>query len=545
MMILANSLSARTFLTSHQSDIDTLFDTVRVNVCFAHEYNDHGFTLTDFETSSLGAELVRTRLYNDDKGIPHSLTLIATVVPNPRAIITGDTRICQGGNTTLTVTGGDTYQWNDGTLDASLVVGTAGTYRVKSYNTYGCVDSATHTVSVSAPIMNESTVHLCEGDSALFIDEYKKEAGRYSRWLKTPKGCDSLYAIYVEVHPNPTVVITGDLQYCEGASASLTATGADTYRWQDNVRGNTYPLRATGQYFVEGTTSWGCTGTDTVQVTQHPIYTTSYSQEICNGQSYPFYQRQLRASGTYTFTDHSIHNCDSVVAVSLTVHPLSNIAITVYATNSYRWADSTYYLWGDYHRIFPDIHGCDSHVTLHLGILPDNTLPHILTYNNRLLIVDHYPGGTDSARVDYMAYRWARNGQYIASATSDQYALPSQTTLQGCYRVEVQVDSIHWIPSNVICIDDDYTFNAIDSYESLNGYTLSPNPAKSGQPIAINAVGSGHPTHYTIVTPLGQTIRHTSLDSAKTITAPSIPGLYIIKIHFLSGPSFTQKLIVR
>lgn len=98
----------------------------------------------------------------------------------------------------------------------------------------------------------------------------------------------------------------------------------------------------------------------------------SASQErkvICQGESYPFGSRRLQESGTYVDTFKTIHNCDSIVRLTLEV--IGQAADTVYAKifegESWQLGGRAYSRPGAYDATLTSSHGCDSLVHLVLG----------------------------------------------------------------------------------------------------------------------------------------------------------------------------------
>jgi hypothetical protein len=91
----------------------------------------------------------------------------------------------------------------------------------------------------------------------------------------------------ITVNPTPTVNAGADLAVCNGSTATLTATGAATYSWTNNVQnGVAFTPSATTTYTVTGTDANGCTGTDAVTVTLVPSPTiTATNTTVCAGQS--------------------------------------------------------------------------------------------------------------------------------------------------------------------------------------------------------------------------------------------------------------------
>ena len=140
--------------------------------------------------------------------------------------INGNTNICAGTTTTLTATQGyNSYQWSGGQVSGNTTtVSQAGTYSVTVTDAYGCQNSAQVTVSVNA--------------------------------LPT-----------VTATANPATI-------CAGQSATLTASGADSYSWDNSLgtgNGKQVTPAKTTIYHVTGTVSaTGCTGSGQVTVTVNP-----------------------------------------------------------------------------------------------------------------------------------------------------------------------------------------------------------------------------------------------------------------------------------
>ncbi len=110
-------------------------------------------------------------------------------------------------------------------------------------------------------------------------------------------------AISVTVNPTPTVSITGNSTICAGNSATLTASGANTYVWSGS--GTSSPTKtvnpiSTTVYTVTGTGSNGCAATASLAVNVNsfplPIVTIGGNGSICSGSS-----ATLTASGASTY----------------------------------------------------------------------------------------------------------------------------------------------------------------------------------------------------------------------------------------------------
>jgi hypothetical protein len=113
----------------------------------------------------------------------------------------------------------------------------------------------------------------------------------------TASGCTATGTVIVTVdNQAPTVTTSGNLSICVGSSATITASGATSYVW-DNSLGTASSVSVspstTTTYTVTGTAANGCTNTAEATITVFPIQTVSVSiaasqTTICSGTSVTF-----------------------------------------------------------------------------------------------------------------------------------------------------------------------------------------------------------------------------------------------------------------
>lgn len=199
---------------------------------------------------------------------------------NPVPTITSSSSaslICAGGTINLSATGGINYTWTPVNLNGSSI-----------------------TVSPTA-----STLYNVQGDNGF--------------------GCYGSSSQVIVVGTQPTVGVVSNIStICNGGSATLTASGANSYIWTAGPTTNTYvvsPTQAT-TYSVIGTNSAsGCTDVKTISINVFsPSLAVSGNTVICNGAS-----SNLSATGGVTYTWEP----GGLPFQAISVSPSSNSVYTV------------------------------------------------------------------------------------------------------------------------------------------------------------------------------------------------------------------------
>ncbi len=203
---------------------------------------------------------------------PSQTSAVATLTVGETATITasGPTSFCEGASVVLEASDGLAWLWSNNETTRSITVTTGGDYFVT-------VNSANN----------------CSTTSEL---------------------------VTVTVHPLPTVSITaqGPTTFCEGASVTLTASGADSYLWNTAETTPSIIVSSSGSYSVIGTDANGCFATATpVEVHVQPLVSAGVvtgSPALCVGSSAVFSSNGT-PGGTWSSADNSV----------ATVHPTSGL----------------------------------------------------------------------------------------------------------------------------------------------------------------------------------------------------------------------------
>jgi len=239
--------------------------------------------------------------------------------------------VCLGSTFTIIPSGGTNYTIQPINIitanSATVTPSSNSAYMVTGQNSLGCVSlPATSNVTVIAlPVITTTDGAICLGD--VFTTTVNGAASytyagpgstvisggsatlnpvattSYSIFGTSPVGCISTVpsVLTVTVNPLPQVFISSNpgSAVCAGESATLTASGANTYNWGTST-GSTVVVTpaATGNFSVTGTDLNGCSTQTFFPLIVNPLPTVSLiSGAICPGNCYT-----LTPSGAFTYT---------------------------------------------------------------------------------------------------------------------------------------------------------------------------------------------------------------------------------------------------
>jgi len=249
-----------------------------------------------------------------------------------------------------------TYLWNDPFAQTTPIATglSPGTYTVKVTNTaFGCDTNINVRIdSLGQPINVNATANLCQGDSILLGGSYQTSTGVYLDSLVGRYGCDSIVSTSLSILPILSSSVSANI--CQGDSLFV---------------GGAYQTSA-GNYTDTIQASNGCDSVITTSLSIKPIPQSSFSSNICQGDSLLFGSIYLNSSGLYTDTFLASNGCDSIISLTLNVQPNKSITANAsicqgdsiflggaYQTNS-----------GSYSDTLQAANGCDSVITTSLKV---------------------------------------------------------------------------------------------------------------------------------------------------------------------------------
>ncbi|MCQ2224637.1 MAG: T9SS type B sorting domain-containing protein [Paludibacteraceae bacterium] len=300
--------------------------TIVDSICRGEEYLFGGKKLTEADTYVDELKSVTGR---------DSIVTLELVVLDTFHVSVYDT-ICNGEQY---IFGGKTYK-------------KSGKYVDELKTIHGCDSIVTLHLTVNDTFHVSVYDTICNGDEYIFGGKPYTKAGSYVDELKTIYGCDSIVTLYLTVHD--TFHITVHDTICDG---------------EEYIFGGK-PYTVAGTYVDELKTIHGCDSIVTLHLTVNDTFHVTVKDTICNGETYRFGIHSYTEAGTYVDELKTIHGCDSIVTLHLTVHDTSHVSVydTICNGDEYIFGGKPYTKAGSYVDELKTIHGCDSIVTLYLTV---------------------------------------------------------------------------------------------------------------------------------------------------------------------------------
>jgi len=216
--------------------------------------------------------------------------------------------IVRGESTTLTASGGNYYSWSNGHSTQSITVSPNVTteYIVTAYQN-GCSNTDTVRVAVVDPITANagSDVNICEGSSTVLTatggTSYLWNTGETRASIEVNPEITTTYSVtvtlgsqsdtdsvIVNVIDFPIANAGSDITIERGLSATLTASGGNSYLWSNGSNSQTISVspNQTTSYSVT-VSNYDCSSIDEVIVNVIEPFIATISQDvtICSGES--------------------------------------------------------------------------------------------------------------------------------------------------------------------------------------------------------------------------------------------------------------------
>ncbi len=298
-------------------------------------------TICDGDTYDFGSLELQTageyvQTFSAQGGCDSTVTLTLTVLPRTE------------GADQATICFGDAFEYQGEVLEDE------GDYTFILQGANGCDSVVTFTLNVLPAIGTAFETTICDGDTYDFGDQMLEDAGVYEAIYTGENGCDSIVTLTLTVLPTQTTSLNASI--CAG----------DTY----NYNGELLTDSGTYQFIYSGEN--GCDSTVILVLTVHPLQETKLEVSICSGESYLFNGEQLQDAGSYEAVFQDANGCDSTVTLVLSVLPVqqTEIEAVICDNESYSFNGTTLNTSGVYTAELTGENGCDSTVVLTLTVLP-------------------------------------------------------------------------------------------------------------------------------------------------------------------------------
>ncbi len=435
-------------------------------------------------------------------GLTDVASVTVTVNPFPTADAGTSQDICSGETATLTATGGLSYVWSNGETTATINVSPLvdETYTVTVIGAGGCEDVASVDVTVNqSPVADAGNDELiCIGDdvtlNATGGGDYEWSTGEttfsitvaptsnttYTVTVTAANGCTASDDVLVEVNTLAPGLAGADQEICLGESATLTATGGNTYEWSNGETTASITVSPTSNetYVVTITVASGCTTTDDVLVTVNALPTADAGsdEEICLGETVT-----LTATGG---VDYEWSTTETTANIDVT--PSANETYTVTVT---------------------DANGCTASASVNIDLFP-------LTVADAGNDVTICPGGTATlTATGGVDYEWSTSetaASIDVTPTANETYTVTVTDANGCTASDDVVVSIAnntltvTSSANEYCEGDVISINSTVPIQTFSGnnntVTSIPDASLTGASSVINLSGTGNVSSGNIVT---------------------------------------------
>lgn len=417
-----------------------------------------------------------------------------TVYQTPVASATATNSVVQyGGTTQLHGSGGTgsfTYHWEP----ANKVVNA----NIQNPETVGLTETTTFTVTVTQPQGNcnstaqvivsvqgsnmtasasASPSSICRGETTqLHAIAVGGNANNYTYlWSPSQSLSDPIIANPI-AQPNQTTTYTctvSDGYTTQNVTTTVTVNNPEhedeylTICPGDSINFYGTYYSTAGNHEYQTTTAQGCEKTITLHLSHYPSYDHAHTttEYICPGTSYNFHGHYYNATGLYSENLHTIHGCDSIVWLNLTVYPTNDTIIvdpTICTSQTYNFHGVEYNHDGDIAYFDTiDNHGCLLVEKLVLSVGPYQMPP----MQQQFECFPH--DGSPS-------YYWDKTGQTYTQDTYDEIILPDPEG--GCdikYRLNLKFHQ-EFYQTDTLTVCDEYEWPVVPGsvYDHTNHHIV-------------------------------------------------------------------------
>ncbi|HMR46817.1 MAG TPA: gliding motility-associated C-terminal domain-containing protein, partial [Bacteroidia bacterium] len=252
----------------------------------------------------------------DANGCTASASQAATVWNLPTPVITGNSAICSGTQTTLSAGNYSTFQWSTGATTDSISVSNSANYIVTVTDVNGCTGISAPfalTINQLPSAIISGTAAICIGQSTALQFQFTGTApysycysdgasvspilssNNATAQILVSPGITTDYTLTqisdanctgsvsgiarVVVNPLPQPVISGSAGECEGITATLTTGNFAAYLWSTGATSQSISINTSGNYVCTVTSTAGCKASASHNFETYPLPVVSFTND--------------------------------------------------------------------------------------------------------------------------------------------------------------------------------------------------------------------------------------------------------------------------
>ncbi len=262
------------------------------------EYNNYLWSDSSNEaTLSVNHSGIYIVTVTNSEGCMAMDSIYISLIPSPDVFISGDTSICEYGNTTTSLGASEglaSYFWSNGETFQDIEVNTPGVYSVTVSDDSGCTNEAFIQVEQEVVTIDlGDNLAFCEGSNESIVldagngfsnyfwsDQSTEqtlsiiEPGNYSVQVINENGCFAIDSVEVTSIPNPQTSISGDNTLCQfGITQSILDAGDNfqSYLWSNGETNQMIEVSQPGNYSVTITNMYDCTGEASIEIIEDVV----------------------------------------------------------------------------------------------------------------------------------------------------------------------------------------------------------------------------------------------------------------------------------
>lgn len=365
-----------------------------------------------------------------------TVNVLVNQTPTPTITPQGNTTFCEGQTVTLVASGGQSYQWSNGSTASSIVVSQSSNITLTAFNGNCSATSAPITITVNPQptlTLSATDLVLCPGElvtltsssngTVIWLNGVEEgvpfaptQTTTYNAAAISAQSCSAQGSITITVeNVSPPVISASQSVLCEGTgSATLQVPNVYSgYHWSNSngeiigATSNSLVVSTADIYTVNVTTANGCSVSNNFIITNSPTPESSFTMSassICSGA-----QAVLTATAVDGATYQWLRN-GSVV---------QNGGLTYNASQP-----------GQYTLIVTSSQGCSA--TSDVQTLTVQSLPQPQISATVTQICPGTNSTITATPIDGATYQWLFNGQQVIDATGISFI----TTQAGNYQVQ-------------------------------------------------------------------------------------------------------------